>query len=150
MASRAQGEQAAQEARIPNRLKRKADIHPTNPTTEAPKFKGVASRPGPSRTRDQACKLNPEGFFEVHVQYDKCVDLVYNLGLKTADVIQTIEEDNATRQAEHTTQARQSLDAQQDEARQGQGPQQEGFQDEQAQVRFDYTDTDDDLGSGEK
>lgn len=147
---RARGEQQAQEARKPNKLKRKADIQSRAQIPEPTKtIRGDTSRPGPSRPRNkEGSSLNPEGFFEVHVQYDRCVDLAYTLGLKPGDVLQTIEEDNAARREVFAQQAQHDQRSEIDP--QVQGPQEQGQDDEQAHVRFDYTDTDDDLGSEEE
>lgn len=108
----------------------------------------TVSRPGPSRTKEKGSDdLNPEGFFEVHVQYGKCVDLAYSLGLKPGDVLQTVEEDNLARKAEYTRKAQRVPTS--DFEGGSHGPEEVSPHDEQAQVRFDYTDTDDDLGSEE-
>lgn len=150
VSTRALGEQEAQEAKKSNRLKRKADIQFRAQTPEPTKtIRAETSRPGPSRPRNkEGCNLNPEGFFEVHVQYDRCVDLAYNLGLKPGDVLQTIEEDNAARREDLAKQAQIDQGSEIDPP--ARGPQEQGQDDEQARVRFDYTDTDDDLGSEEE
>lgn len=44
-----------------------------------------------------AINLNPEGFYEVAVQYDLCADLGKGCGLKDTDVAQALTEDNIQR-----------------------------------------------------
>lgn len=44
-----------------------------------------------------AISLNPEGFYEVAVQYDLCADLGKGCGLKDTDVAQALTEDNIQR-----------------------------------------------------
>lgn len=110
-------------------LKRKSleTSEPSNqPRTTTPKV-------GRGKGKEQPINnLNPESFFEVRVEYDTCVDLAYNLGLKPDAVLQTIEEDNNQRREEHAKNEKE-FQREQD--------------DDDAQVRFDYTDTEDDLDS---
>lgn len=81
------------ELRPNTRSKRKAGVKSTHQT--GPSKKKAAQ--GPQAT----CDLNPEGFFEVHVQYAQCKELATRFGVDPNDVIQTVQEDNQQRQTEH-------------------------------------------------
>lgn len=122
----------AKEAQNAVPLKRKA-VEIAGPSKQG---NGSSARPAKDKGKEQpVMELNPGQFFEVSVQYDRCVDLAYNLGLQPDAVLQTIDEDNRVRKEEHLSkQAEQTAH-------------QEG---DDAQVRFDYTDTDDELDSREK
>ena len=58
-------------------------------------------RPKHNRQKDQASRtevhLNPNGFYEVAVQYDLCMDLGKGCGLNMSDISQAIDDDNAQR-----------------------------------------------------
>lgn len=60
-----------------------------------------SSRPKQNRQKDQASRtevnLNPNGFYEVAVQYDLCMDLGKGYGLNKSDISQAIDDDNAQR-----------------------------------------------------
>lgn len=81
-----------------------------NSSSSGPSAAGLTSGPGsssraglsqgssgPRKVRKTGLVKNSEGFFDIHVEYSHCVEMANGCGLKPADVVQTIEEDNMQR-----------------------------------------------------
>ncbi|KAF3333009.1 hypothetical protein FCM35_KLT02586 [Carex littledalei] len=63
--------------------------------------------PGPSKDRPVEVNLNPDGFYQVRVEYAHCTGIASGCGLKPTDVLETVAQDNHERAA-HVTQEQQA------------------------------------------
>lgn len=59
---------------------------------------------GPSAKSPCQVDLDPQGFFNVHVQYSHCTDIASGSGLPISDVLAIVEEDNRARETAHLRQ----------------------------------------------
>lgn len=78
--------------------------------------------------------LDPQGFYNVHVQYSHCTDIASGSGLPISDILAIIEEDNRARETTHLSQQEEPVNL---------GDSDRDDQDE----RVDYSLTDDEMDS---